>query len=64
MEEGARKQGERDGACGVCARASVATVNARLVGKLTKSSQRLLALTKSWFGHCPPRIPTATLSVT
>eukprot|EP00965_Chrysotila_dentata_P147186 4859533-Pleurochrysis_carterae.AAC.9 len=44
MGEGERKEGERDGAGGVCARASVATVNERPVSKLMKSSQRYLAL--------------------
>eukprot|EP00965_Chrysotila_dentata_P194786 6176582-Pleurochrysis_carterae.AAC.1 len=39
------KSGERDGDGGVCARASLATVNARLVGKLFKRSLRYLALT-------------------
>eukprot|EP00965_Chrysotila_dentata_P149592 4940289-Pleurochrysis_carterae.AAC.1 len=45
MGEGERQQRELDGAGGVCATASVATVNARPVGKPMKSSQRYLALT-------------------
>eukprot|EP00965_Chrysotila_dentata_P068017 2250126-Pleurochrysis_carterae.AAC.1 len=45
MGKGGRKQRELDGAGGVGARASVATVNARPVGRLMKSPQRYLALT-------------------
>eukprot|EP00965_Chrysotila_dentata_P055286 1834757-Pleurochrysis_carterae.AAC.1 len=41
------KTGKRDGDGGVCARASVATVNARPAGKLFKSSKRCLALTNA-----------------
>eukprot|EP00965_Chrysotila_dentata_P044236 1470210-Pleurochrysis_carterae.AAC.3 len=41
MGEGERKHGEHSGAGGVCARADVATLNARAVGKLMKISQRL-----------------------
>eukprot|EP00965_Chrysotila_dentata_P178491 5894749-Pleurochrysis_carterae.AAC.1 len=46
MGEGERKQGERDGAGGVCATASAATVNARPVGKVMKSSQRSFSVNK------------------
>ena len=57
MGEGERKQGELDGAGGVCARASVATVNARPVGKLMKSSQRYLALTNISVWSLPAQAP-------
>eukprot|EP00965_Chrysotila_dentata_P089366 2951048-Pleurochrysis_carterae.AAC.1 len=44
---GREKTGERDGAGAGCARASVATVNARPAGRLLKSSLRCLVLTNA-----------------